>query len=216
MLNRLTPAGRSAMLAYGVRTIIDLRGPTEVAEEPSPFAPGGEAAAELDGRLAYRNLPFEAYDPEVMAKVATAETLGQIYTLLIDAYPANVATVMAAIAEAGDGAVVVHCAGGKDRTGLVSALLLEVAGVPPKAIAADYALTAARLMPAYRALVAARGQEVPEAKPSTPPGTMLSVLRHLRDRYGGAYAYLRQAGLSERQIALLRARLREQGALERP
>src|SRR5205823_5974074 len=114
---------------------------------------------------------------------------------------------------AADGAVVVHCMGGKDRTGLVCALLLRLAGVAADAIADDYALS-------ERNLAAGAGRWIAEASTDTdrdwrrrvsagPAEAMAGVLAALDERYGGAEHYLRAAGVEDGAIAALRSRLRE-------
>src|SRR4030095_1754755 len=78
-------------------------------------------------------------------------TLAEDYLQMLDRYRQGVAEAMAAIASApADGAVLIHCAAGKDRTGLISALLLGLVDVPAETIAADYALTAELLRPRER------------------------------------------------------------------
>lgn len=74
--------------------------------------------------------------------------------------------------------MVVQCAAGRDRTGVVCALLLDAAGVERAAIAADYALTPAM-----------------HGQPAPAPWVIDAVLRELDRSHGGARAYLRAAGL---------------------
>ncbi|WP_425465283.1 tyrosine-protein phosphatase [Nonomuraea diastatica] len=118
------------------------------------------------------------------------------------------AAVMAAIAHASPGPVVVHCHSGKDRTGLVVAL--AVTGVPGEKIAADYALTAACLR--HGEHLAALPGAAARARSrrlfaQVTAATMTATLTHLRDRYGGAEEYLLGGGLSPTDVPLLRARL---------
>jgi hypothetical protein len=129
-LAALTPAGRLALVEYGVRSMVDLRLPGEVAERPNPFARPGTHG------IAYANVSF--IDPAA-APPNPVSTLAEDYLQMLDRYRPGVAEAMAAIARAPEGAVVIHCAAGKDRTGLISALLLGLAGVPADTIAADYA-----------------------------------------------------------------------------
>ncbi|GAB3354046.1 tyrosine-protein phosphatase [Modestobacter lapidis] len=114
---------------------------------------------------------------------------------------------------AGTGAAVVHCAAGKDRTGVVSALALAVADVEPAAIVADYALTAevidalvARLAtsPTYAADMTTRdvATHTPRAE------TMRRVLEVLEERHGGPVGWLTEHGFGAGEQAALRARLR--------
>jgi ABC-type dipeptide/oligopeptide/nickel transport system permease subunit len=116
-----------------------------------------------------------------------------------------------AVADA-DGAVVVHCAGGKDRTGLVAALLLRVAGVPIEEIARDYARSEERRAGAPDSWVDAAPDEDERARrlfmQHTPPAAMQRALEQLERDHGSAEAYLAHAGLDEPHIERLRERLR--------
>jgi len=202
-LAALTPAGRDALLAYGVRAVVDLRLPAEIAEYPNPFA---EPA---DHGVAYTNVsivdPAAGFPPDTI-------TLAENYLWSLDRFRALVAAAMAAIANAPQGGVLFHCAAGKDRTGLISALLLALVAVPDQAVAADYALTAECLRP--------RDQEWLENGPgeraereallvryAPTAQVMLEVLDRLRQRYGGAEAYLRRAGVAADDLTRLRGRL---------
>ena len=140
-LAALTEAGRAALADYGVRAIVDLRLPAELADDPNPFAEPG------DHGVAYTNVSF--IDPAAAPPDAVS-TLAEDYLQMLDRYRQGVAEAMTAIASAPDGAVLIHCAAGKDRTGLISALLLGLAGVPTETIAADYAMTAELLRPRER------------------------------------------------------------------
>jgi protein-tyrosine phosphatase len=202
-LAALTPAGREALVDYGVRSIVDLRLPDEVAEQPNPFA-----EPDTHG-VAYANVSF--IDPAV-GPVEDITTLVDDYTWMLDRFGAAVAAVMTMIAQAPEGGVLVHCAAGKDRTGLVSALLLGLVGVAPETIAADYALTAECLRPRDEQWLesgpgdrAEREQALVRFAPTAE--VMLEVLDRLTQRYGGVEAYLLEAGVAPDDLARLRARL---------
>ena len=130
-LSLLTPAGQAALVAYGIRTIIDLRRPDEVAQHPNPFAQAG-----LRG-ITYSHVSFidPALLPADRASLVFA-TLAAEYAYLLDRFPHQVTTILTTIAHARPGGVVVHCTGGKDRTGLICALLLDTVGVDRAIIAA--------------------------------------------------------------------------------
>src|SRR6266542_1836585 len=127
-LTGLTPAGCEALISYQVRAVVDLRLPAEPA----------------DHGIAYANVSF--LDPAA-APPEDFTTLADGYKRMLDRFHKEVAAVMAAIAAAPQGGVLVHCAAGKDRTGLIAALLLGLVAVAPGTIAADYALTAECLRP---------------------------------------------------------------------
>jgi hypothetical protein len=128
--------------------------------------------------------------------------------------PENVVAALRALAGATDGASVVHCAAGKDRTGVVVAFALAVAGVPHEEIVADYAMTAdvidalvAKLAasPTYAEDMETRGVAVhtPRAE------TMDRVLALLDERHGGPLGWLTEHGFGQGEQAALRARLRD-------
>jgi protein tyrosine/serine phosphatase len=119
-----------------------------------------------------------------------------------------------AIAETRDGASLVHCAAGKDRTGVVVALSLAVAGVPDEEIVADYAMTAEVIDALVAKLAAsptyAEDMERRDIARHTPrPETMRRVLALLDERYGGPAGWLREHGFGDADQAALRARLRD-------
>lgn len=216
-LCRLTPAGQAALVADGVRTIIDLRSPSELDLEPHPFAApeqAGAAGGASAGVPRYLSLPlFDEDDMDAWDELAEVDDSATFYGRILDLFQARVGRVVAAVADAPAGGVLVHCFVGKDRTGLVTALLLEVAGVPRETIAADYALSDTYLQPLLAEMLAPL--EDPAERDSfvrtwrTRPETMLATLAHLDARYGGVELYLRGAGVTEAQIEHIRGRLRE-------
>ena len=125
-----------------------------------------------------------------------------------------VVEALRALTMVGPGASVVHCAAGKDRTGVVVALALAVAGVPHDEIVADYAMTAdviealvAKLAasPTYAGDMGTRdiASHTPRAE------TMDRVLTLLDERHGGAVGWLEAHGFDADERAALRARLRD-------
>ena len=197
-LNRLTEAGRLAMFEYGITTIINLRGPGELARHPPA----------LGDHPGFRHLSILEENPDGSAE---AGTVADSYIRLLDAMGARVGVVMRAVADAPSGGLVVHCFAGKDRTGVVAALLLSVAGVPREAIAADYALSRPGLLPLLEEWLAAEPD--PDVRDhmrrrfECEPGTMRTVLEHLDKRYGGVAAYLRCVGVDLASQERIRGRL---------
>jgi protein-tyrosine phosphatase len=198
-LSRLTDAGVTALREASVSRIIDVRTPPECDGDPSPFATDP----------LYRNMPLynadDPYDPTL--------SLEQNYMAMLDLHPELLAAAVGAIADAPTGAVVVHCHAGKDRSGNVVALALSIAGVPAQSVAADYAFLDDRMRDHFAeqlALINDSNERSQLAESFTArPETMLAVLQHLEDQYGGAEAYLRQGGLGDNQLSALRARLVE-------
>lgn len=125
--------------------------------------------------------------------------------------PDNVVAALRAIADS-DGAAIVHCAAGKDRTGVVVALALSVAGVPRDRIIADYAATADRLPQLLTRLRASDTyrddlDSRPEDSHRPRAGTMERFLDHLDQHSGGPVGWLASAGFGPADAARLRSRL---------
>ena len=126
----------------------------------------------------------------------------------------NVVGALRAITTAGDGASVVHCAAGKDRTGVVCALALTVAGVPHEEIVADYAMTADVIDALVAKLAAsptyAEDMVTRDVASHTPRAeTMDRLLTLLDERHGGPAGWLDAHGFGADEQAALRARLRD-------
>ena len=130
---------------------------------------------------------------------------------MLDHNPDLLAAAVGAIADAPTGGVVVHCHAGKDRSGNVVALALGLVGVPAEAIAADYAAIDDRMAEHFAGqldLVVDRTERAQlDESFSARPETMLALIAHVHDRYGGAEPYLRYGGLTVRQVERLRSRL---------
>lgn len=195
-LDNLFDDSIDAVRTAGVSRIVDLR---RVGESPRlhPFADDP----------AYVSVPVQnPADPD-----HEWLTLAEIYLAMLDLRPQLFTKAVAAVADAPDGAVVVHCAGGKDRTGIVVAMALTIADVDPELIAADYALTEDRLREASAAFLETvaddRTREILRGLHATPASNMLRVLEHLDGRYGGVEGYLRAGGMTTEQLAALRDRL---------
>ncbi|WP_344209634.1 tyrosine-protein phosphatase [Kribbella sancticallisti] len=193
----LSPAGIDVVRESGVSRIVDLRSVGELAETPSPFAG--------DPLGLHVSLQDPADPPQDKA------TIVETCIDMLDLHPELFAAAVLAIVEAPDGAVVVHCHGGKDRTGMVVALALSIAGVPEDEIIADYALTQARLAPLLAEQLAAEADESLHPQMiefrDTRAESLTAILRHLDTQYGGPEPYLRHAGLTTAQLDALKDRL---------
>jgi protein-tyrosine phosphatase len=201
-LHALTAESVEALVAEGLSLVIDLRGPHETGVTQHPFLayPG----------VAYTNVVlFDALAPIAMAKPPF--DMAHRYCDALDQCGQQIANVMRAIVEALPGVVLFHCTAGKDRTGVVAALLLSLATVSKDDIAADYALTASAegLIANLRARALSAGGDADhiERMLASDAGTMLTMLDHLDRRHGGIQAYLAAIGLGESEIARLNDRL---------
>ena len=128
--------------------------------------------------------------------------------------PDNVVAALRALTTAPAGASIVHCAAGKDRTGIVCALALAVAGVGHEEIVADYAMTADVIDALVAKLAAsptyAEDMEQNDVARHTPRAeTMERVLGLLDERHGGPLGWLTAHGFGAGEQAALRSRLRD-------
>jgi protein-tyrosine phosphatase len=203
-LRSLTAQGQEAMVAYGVTDVIDLRSESEVVSSPSPFA----AQEPFDGPApTYTHLPL--VDDATMRKLAEAPDMFDRYLMMLDRRADAFRGIFTALART-QGAAVFHCFAGKDRTGMVAAMSLSLAGVDVDSIAADYAETDAQMATRYEEwLAAAPPEQLAEMREDLrcPPERIVGVLDHLEARWGGAEGYLEAAGMSATDISTLRSKL---------
>lgn len=201
-LHRLTPTAQQELIDAGIRTIIDLRSADELATAPNVFADST--------RINYYNRALLT-ETTHNGKHTLPPDLESIYRYLLDHRQAAIKAVFDVLT-ADAFPVLVHCTAGKDRTGLITALLLAVTGVPTATIAADYALTAhyaANLFAELRAEAIAAGRDLTifarylEAKPEA----MWHTLAYLAQEYGSVASYLRHIGLTDTQLNHLRRQL---------
>jgi protein-tyrosine phosphatase len=212
-VSQLSEAGWEALVEHGIRTVIDLRGDHEREDDPPrelPVDVKHVAFMEANER------EWEEISSEIEAASAAAPDVEtstrDVYVIFLERFKPNVAAGVRAVARAPEGGVVVHCVGGKDRTGLLTAFLLHLAGVSDEDIAADYALSEERLLSRHEGWFAAAETEEELERlrkiAQTPPGSMLGVFRELERRYGSVEGYLRSAGVEQHDLDRVRARLR--------
>jgi len=213
----ITAAGWEAAREAGIRAVVDLRNADEVAPGSVPVAtlgagtfavPGAEASAARPADIKTMLVPLDDIEDLDLWRYLNGEGLNGTplyYRPFLDAKPERVAVVLTAIARVQDGGVIFHCGAGRDRTGLISLLLLALADVTPEAIVADYELTLGRLGPLFAALGLADEFDVREhlkERGTTVSETITTLLRDL-----DAAEYLAAAGVSAADIDALRRRL---------
>lgn len=209
LLARLTEEGERQLLDYGVRTIVDLRAPPQAAEEPYRLM----QATCFSEALTYLNLPVEDYTSPALAIVNGAQSRAEIYCLTLTHFRREIATVLRGFLHAQPGGVLIHCHAGKDRTGIITALLLALVGVPGETIAADYVESNRSLQPLCDRLLAEAGDDASrlaqiqhKIEPVTPE-MMQMLLDYLTTTYGGIRSYLLQAGLAREELSAIQLRL---------
>ena len=200
-LYRLNGAGRAALVAHGVRTIIDMRSPAEVADRPYL----------LDGESGVAQCHIAQQSEEVWKSMSRGVDRVTFDTTMLELCTSRFAAIAEAIASAPEGGVLIHCEVGKDRTGLMTMLLLDLVGTPADEIAADYALTGPALAPLFAELIAtataAERRTRLEEEARCRPEVALAILSWLRKRYGGAEAYLLAGGDAPRSLQRIRERM---------
>lgn len=201
-LHRLPPEAQARLLDHGVRTVIDLRRTDELTVAPNVFA--------STTGVTYRHLSLL---PELPPTPGELRSLVDTYRQMLDERQEQIRGVLEHLAAPGGLPGLVHCTAGKDRTGVLTALVLGLAGVPEETIIQDYALSATYLGAPFIAEVRqralARGYIWEQFAPlvDSPPEHMEATLQHLYDRYGGIASYVRIIGLSAGQITALQEAL---------
>ena len=213
-VRQLSDEGWEALVDYGVKTVVDLRANEELEADPTAELP-----------VEVRHVPFMEtdrsdwqkiegeLDAAVKAAPDVATATRDVYVIFLQRFAPNVAAAIRAVADAPAGGVVIHCAGGKDRTGLLTAFLLHIAGVGTDEIAEDYALSEERLRSRHEKWLAdAQSEEERERLKrisQTPADSMKGVFEELERRYGSVEGFLRHAGLTDDEIERARSRLRD-------
>lgn len=205
----LTPEGWQALLASGVTRIVDLREQFEVDNDPP---------RDLDVEVVHIPV-LDHYDEERWLEVQAASEAAPthsaateiVYLRFLEHCRPRFVEAFEAVATA-PGPVVFHCYAGKDRTGLLAALLLRHAGVAIEDIAEDYAISRVRLQPRHDQWLASAESDEERARieriTATPATAMQRVLEAIDRDYGGVQGYLLDGGLAPEILAAARSRLR--------
>lgn len=201
-LHRLDAAGMDLLVAEGVTTVIDLRSADELAKQPNPF---------------HRNSAVRYHNVSLFADLAPSyrpgeDTLLGLYVQALHSRRDAMRTVLTLIADAADGIVLFHCTAGKDRTGIIAALLLANAGVASASILEDYALTGTMIAPMIEEFLnnaAAQGADIERVRPllACDPATMSATIAHVESEYGSVGEYLSLVGLAPETVRSLATRL---------
>ena len=212
-MHSLTSESQSRLLGLGIRTVVDLRTSVEKHDFPNVFAKSTRVSFRQHNMIGdvtlETNRDVTAVDM-LEGGGEFAEGIFTMYRTFLDGRQEQIRDILTTLSEPDALPAIYHCAGGKDRTGIISAILLANAGVPYDTIANDYALSARYLMERYFDDEARPG-ETPEnftwreyQVKFCPPESMLMTLSYLDKVYGGVPAYMRVIGLDSRQIDRLR------------
>ncbi|MFJ4029048.1 tyrosine-protein phosphatase [Paenarthrobacter sp. NPDC089989] len=201
-LHGLTDAGRAQLLGLGIRHVIDLRDESELVASPS----------RLDA------LPIEVHHNPIFdaGKVpggAESITLHDIYMVMVSLHAQRLADAVRLIAATGADPVLVHCTAGKDRTGVVIALALLVAGVDRHQVIRDYEATEANLAGewsermlaavANHASLGSAGDGLREIISASPAKVLSATLDFIDENYGSAEGLLTTHGFTQAELQRL-------------
>lgn len=181
--------------------VIDLRSDDEVIDTPHPLQP-------LPG---YRHLPLIDPQAELDRDPDAEQSLAQVYCGSVERNTATIGAILAEIAGAPDAPILISCTAGKDRTGMIAAMLLELARVRRPQIGEDYARTEEQLRSAFDG-AASDGDDARAGwrhSEDCQPANIVAMLEHIDDEYGSIVNYLRGVGVSEIQLVRLGVLLRE-------
>ena len=180
----------------GVKTTIDLRGRYEAEETPLLLD-------RLDDADVY-NLPL--FEFNVATNDGMDLDLSTIYEGIIDNYKENIVKILNVIAEAKEGVILYNCFFGKDRTGILTMLLLSIAGVSKEDIIADYQQTYTYVktyIKEHKDVL----WDVSSEKHLSLPETMETLIERIENKYGSVVDYIRYAGVNEETIEKIKEKL---------
>jgi protein-tyrosine phosphatase len=204
--HRISRSGIDRLVQYGLRTVTDLRQSEERLAAPNP----------LEHLQGVRYLTV-SLSPTGLTNGALA-SLPDLYRAILDHAQPQLYQIFDALSAEDALPALIHCHAGKDRTGVVVALLLGIAGVPTETIAEDYALTGrylhAEFYEGLRRQVVAAGRNWEAMQPFllSNEELMAGTLQYLHDHYGGGQRYLERIGISPARIEALRQALTEVSA----
>ncbi|NLW89231.1 MAG: tyrosine-protein phosphatase [Clostridiaceae bacterium] len=199
----LDEKGMEELIAYSVRTVIDLRSDQEIRREGNPFLNRSD--------ILFRNIPLLAADPDDMndptMSYLVRNSLGHLYIMMLEHSQTAIRNVFQTVVVAPEGAIVFHCMHGKDRTGLIAALLYLLAGVSRENIIRNYEKSYDYIRPLVDPMLE-----------NMPPNThhmyrsdgnnMRLLLDHIDKKYEGhAEIYMEEIGLAGEEIEKIRFRL---------
>lgn len=201
-LHRIDDADLAFLYDYGVRLLVDLRTQKEIRRGVSRL-------------MGYRDVEFihaPFFDNVQSSEMAAhfPSTMGKLYCNLLDNDRESMVAVFSAIARHPDDCALFHCSAGKDRTGTIAMLLLQLAGVADDVIVADYAATENNMREIFAEQKRERreaGIVFPDYLLQSSPIDMTVALHHLKKVYGDARSYLQAIGLSPQQIQSIRKKL---------
>jgi protein-tyrosine phosphatase len=214
----LSPEDGQKLVEMGIKLVCDFRSEEEAATDPDILP---------DKTMQYLALPARSNDDTrwrrlrilLFERNRLGDTLVDMYTrIMIDNNAALFGKLFERIADEKNLPLLVHCAAGKDRTGIAMALLLRYLGVPESTVVADYTLSNLyfeyfrKITAPVIQRVAKLGISEAEMQPLlvAHPNTLQTMLAYVDAKYGSVEKYLREkVGLSDTTLAQVRANMLE-------
>lgn len=190
-LHGITEEDKKKFHSVNIKTVVDLRTSFEISSHPDDFLEGTG--------IHYVNIDvMPEMDPDKIAKYSKKDddgtSMSYFYQALLDTRGDQLAKVFHTFAERmNEGAALFHCSIGRDRTGVVSALLLSLAEVDERDIIVDYQVSETYL------------EGMTKEQLHSPRSNMVNFINHLNKEYGGALSYMEKIGLSKTEISIIKA-----------
>lgn len=193
-VDRPTESDIGTLRELNISTVIDLRGDFEFNNQPNGME-----------RLTDNVNHVSLYELNVAEAKDMKMTITEVYEYIVDNYKENICKALKAVANAPEGAVFYHCFLGKDRTGILSMLLLTIAGVSEDDIVADYQLTYTYLENYIHTHTDSLWDTNAEMHYSLPQ-TMRALISYVKEKYGSIAEYIKLTGISDEEIEKIRRR----------
>ncbi|KAJ7068614.1 protein-tyrosine phosphatase-like protein [Mycena amicta] len=216
-LSAITEEGKRQLKALGITQVFDLRSDTEIEKYKAPLPV-------IEG-VSVNHVPVfkkEDYSPEMMAKryqlyaSGKTEAFMELYSQILDHGGPAFGAILRHVLDRPNEGCIFHCTAGKDRTGVIAAILLKLAGVNNEAIAHDYSLTRIGREPA-RAMIIERLSKEPLFASNNEAALNMFTCRHetmtafldmLESKYSGVEEYVKRfLGFTDADIATIRSNI---------
>ena len=189
-LSNLSREDMSYLHEYGLKVVVDLRSEYECNKRKDPY--------ENNPSVEYYHVDLFR-DPTALLKPGDMnfKDMGDLYILMLDNLKGAMKQVFEIFLDHPYDCILFHCSAGKDRTGVIAGLLLELTGCYDYDIVKDYAESFENNLGVYNEL---KKMTSNEADLLSSPTFMMKMLYHLRENYGSSYAYLQECGMSQEDV----------------
>jgi protein-tyrosine phosphatase len=208
-LDKIPVSSQRQLIDYGVTTVIDIRDEWEAEHYPNVFA--------NSSTIKYLNLPLIgdalSNDETWQRESENYIFLHELYINYLERCKSQIKAIFTAISQS-KSTTIFHCHAGKDRTGIITALLLSSLGVQDHDIAEDYSLSnqqITHLIADWREYAVQKGQDMKhfEVKIASSPETIIEMLNYIQKKYGSTAGYLQSCDISDDVINQLQGHFTE-------